>query len=179
VSSAGTVVAGAVTVRGVLAASWGVGGFLALLLAALYKLTQPALAALAMPLAPWHWLVLVVNTLAMAYYEGYRGFQLGYSPRLAARAYWLLRHADATTLALAPLFCMGFVRAPRRRWVSACLLTAMIVVLVVLFRLLPQPWRGVLDAGVLVGLAWGTLATVLACVQELRSPGSGVDPEVR
>ncbi len=166
------------TVIRTVAASWGAGGFIAILILALQKLTPVALDALRHELTTTHWLVLVSNSIFMAYSEGYRGFQCAYSPRLAARALWLYRHADWRQCLVAPLLCMGFLQAPRRRMISAWVLTAMITVLVIVFRSLPQPWRGILDAGVIVGLGWGLLATLAACVQAMLKPGSTVDPEV-
>ena len=37
-----------------------------------------------------------------------------------------------------------------------------VAILVGMLRLVAQPWRGIIDAGVVVGLSWGTIAT-LAC----------------
>jgi hypothetical protein len=59
---------------------------------------------------------------------------------------------------LAPFFCIGYFGAPRARRVASFALSAGILVLVVLVRRLDQPWRGIIDAGVVVGLAWGLAA---------------------
>ena len=48
----------------------------------------------------------------------------------------------------------------------------LIAVLVV--RQLPQPWRGIVDGGVVVGLSWGTLAIFANVIQVFR----GVEPRV-
>jgi hypothetical protein len=56
---------------------------------------------------------------------------------------------------------MGYFHAPKRRRVTSLSVTAGIIVLIILVRLLPQPWRGMVDAGVVVGLA-GITALVLA-----------------
>jgi hypothetical protein len=53
---------------------------------------------------------------------------------------------------------MGLFGARRRTTVAVWSVTVGIVVLVVLVRLLPQPWRGIVDAGVVVGLGWGLIA---------------------
>ena len=125
-----------------------------------------------------HWLALAVNLVVMAWFEGYRGFQQSYSPRLAARAWHLRHHATPLQAVLAPIVCMGFVYAPRRRMLAAWLLTLAIVGVVVVYRLLPQPWRGILDAGVVVGLLWGAIATVISAFHALRH-GPAVDGELR
>lgn len=152
---------------GQLAALWGIGGFFLLLGYAVYRLAPVALQALSSDLAWYHWLVFIVNLGLMAYFEGYRGFQRGYSPRLVARACYLLQHPTPLKTLLAPLFCMGYFAAPHRRMISVWILTVVIITLVIIFRLLPQPWRGILDAGVVVGLSWGIVATLFFCKQAL------------
>ena len=152
------------TTIGVIAALWGVGGFLLLLLFAIYRLTPIALQAFEGTLYWYQWLLLFANGLFMAYSEGYRGFQKGYSPRLVARAQSLLHDTTFINRIFAPLFCMGYFSAEKRRVVSTWLLTLMIVVLIIVFHQLPQPWRGLLDAGVVVGLSWGAVATLLCAV---------------
>lgn len=163
---------------GLLASIWGIGGFFILLTVAIIKLSAISLDALAQNLTLWHWVALIANCLFMAYSEGYKGFQKSYSPRLAARARYLSSHASLLQLILAPLFCMGFFNAPKRRIISSVLLTIMIIVFVLTFRLLPQPWRGILDAGVVIGLSWGLLATALFCIQAFFSSSFDIDPEV-
>lgn len=166
------------TFIGVLASCWGMAGFFLLLLIAINKLSAIALEAFSQNLNAWHWTALLINCVFMAYSEGYKGFQKSYSPRLAARARHLSSHANLLQLILAPLFCMGFFSAPKRRIISSILLTIMIIVFVLTFKLLPQPWRGILDAGVVVGLSWGLLATALFCIQAFFSSSFDIDPEV-
>lgn len=131
---------------------------------AVYRLALISFDAFALPWQWYHWLIFVANTLFMAYSEGYRGFQKGYSPRLVARAQELQQNATPFTAALAPLYCMSYFSAPRRRMITAWVVTAIILLLIVIFHHLPQPWRGILDAGVVVGLSWGLLATVHCAV---------------
>jgi hypothetical protein len=163
---------------GQLAWLWGVGGFTLLLVFAIARLVPLAAASTAYPWHAGHVVLLLVNVAVMAWFEGYRGFQRSYSPRLAARALHLRRHATPLKAALAPLLCMGFLWAPRRRVVAAWLLTLGIVAVVLLYRLLPQPWRGILDAGVVVGLCWGLVATLGSALHALRH-GPAVDAELR
>jgi hypothetical protein len=59
---------------------------------------------------------------------------------------------------LAPLFCMGYIYATRRRQIVSFALTTMIICFVLIARSMPQPWRGILDAGVVVGLSLGVLS---------------------
>ncbi|MBX2885067.1 MAG: hypothetical protein KTR32_34235 [Granulosicoccus sp.] len=143
-----------------LAPLWGIGGFIAILVIALDRLIPVTLSAFDWNFTWWHWVLLVGNTLAMAYYEGYKGFQRGYSPRVAARARYLHDQGAATDCLLAPLFCMSFYAAPKRRKIATWVLTLFITLMIILFQYLPQPTRGILDAGVVVGLSWGLIATL-------------------
>ena len=53
---------------------------------------------------------------------------------------------------------MGLMHATRRRKTIAWTLLSMIVVLVLLVRQLPAPWRGIVDMGVVLGLVAGLLS---------------------
>lgn len=145
--------------KGQLTAAWSLIGFSLLILAALYRLTPMAVEALLMPLSALQWLALAVNVLFMAYSEGYRGFQKSFSPKLANRLDRLIHSGTSLERWLAPLYCMGYFNARPRQLIITYALTLLIVIFVMVFHLIPQPWRGVLDAGVVVGLAWGLVAT--------------------
>ncbi|GAB4388664.1 MAG: hypothetical protein Kow0025_09320 [Thermodesulfovibrionales bacterium] len=145
---------------GAIGAIWGIGGISLLLGAAIYRLTPLALEAVDHGLGAPHWAALAGFALFMAYAEGYRGFQQRFSPRAAARALYLRRNPTLLRVALAPFFCMGYFHATRRRKISSISLTLGIIALIALVRLLSQPWRGIIDFGVVVGLVWGE-ATVL------------------
>ena len=95
-----------------------------------------------------------------------------------ARARYLRDHPTLLRVAAAPLFCFGYFQATRRRKIGAWGLTIGIVLLVGLVRLLPQPWRGIVDAGVVVGLTWGTISLVVFSIQALTAPTFAVSPEV-
>jgi hypothetical protein len=125
-----------------------------------------------------HWTLMLACVVFMAYSEGYKGFQLGFSPRVAARALYLRDHPTPMRSLAAPLFCMGFFHAQRRRLVISYSLTLAIIALIFLVRLLPQPWRGILDAGVVVGLAWGLVALLAFAVRALGSGDFNYSPEV-
>lgn len=164
-------------VLGAFALLWGAGGFFALLSYALARLGPLVADSFNLPWGGLHWGLFAINLLAMAWYEGYKGFQLSYSPRFGARCEYLFRHATVRQALLAPLVCMGFIHAPRRRMIAAWALTVAIVVIILLYRQLPQPWRGILDAGVVVGLAWGMAATAWHVIAALWK-GPRVDPQV-
>ncbi len=143
---------------GTFGAIWGITGVFLLLGSAIYRLTPLALAAFSSPFRWYHWLAWTARVLIMAHAEGYRGFQQRFSPRVAARALYLRHHPKILHIIFAPLFCMGYFHATRRRQTVSISLTAGIIVLVLAVRLIPQPWRGIIDIGVVVGLVWGLVS---------------------
>jgi len=163
---------------GTLAAIWGVAGVVLLLSSAVYRLSFPAVATFSYPLGPRHWLALAVSIVTMGFSEGYRGFQQGFSPRVAARARYLRNHPRALHALLAPLFCMGYFHAVRRRKIVSFSVTAGIVVLVVLVRALVQPWRGIVDLGVVLGLVWGIVSILPFAAAALTAEDFGYSPDV-
>lgn len=118
-----------------------------------------------------HWSLLILNTAFMAHSEGYMGFQKSFAPRVVARARALRERPSFLRLLLAPLFCMGYFHATRRRLLSIYTLTLGIVGLIVVFRYISQPWRGILDCGVVVGLSWGMASIVVLAVRAWLEPG--------
>ena len=140
--------------------AWGIGGILLLLVFAIYRLAPIALALDNSSMSLLHWLALIFSVVYMAYAEGYKGFHLSFAPRVVVRANYLHANPRLDHILLAPLFCMGYIYAtPKRKFLSIGL-SLMIVGFVLIARLLPQPWRGIVDAGVVVGLVIG-IASIL------------------
>lgn len=167
-----------ITVIGIFAAAWGIIGLLLLLGFAVWRLGTHSIEAFQMPLNWLHWLVFIIFFVFMAYSEGYKGFQKSFSPRFAVRTKYLLRNASVIQLLLAPLFCMSYFHAPKKRIIATFTLTTMIIVFILSFRFVPQPWRGLLDAGVVAGLIWGMIASVLFCIKVFTDDHFSWDAEV-
>jgi hypothetical protein len=165
---------------GLLGAAWGLGGVALLLGSAIYRLALWALDAFSYRLSAVQWVLLVAFALFMLVGEGYRGFQKNFSPRVAVRARHLAGHPTLLRVALAPLFVMGFFGATRRRKITSWCLTTGIVLLVLGVRLLDQPWRGIIDLGVVLGLAWGLVSLVAFAFRAFSRKGlsfaSDVEP---
>ena len=159
-------------------AYWGIAGVLLLLGSAIYRLTPLAIDAFSYDWAWYHWLSFGLLIFFMAYAEGYRAFQQGFSPRVAARARYLRNHRNMLHTILAPLFCMAYFHAPKRRQITSISVTAGIIVLVILVRLLDQPWRGIIDGSVVIGLAWGLLSLLAFGYQALTQEHFAYPPEV-
>lgn len=169
---------GRATVWGWATAFWGAAGLTALLAYAIVRLLGVIADGWAVPWEWPHWAVAGVNAVFMAWSEGYRGFQLRFSPRCAVRVKWLARNPAPLRGLLAPLFVMGFFGAERRRVIATSVLALAIVVAIVVVHALPHPWRAALDIGVVIGLAWGLATFGWWLWRVFTVPGFPVSPEV-
>lgn len=158
---------------------WGMFGVVLLIGSAVWRLAPLAIEPIADgSMTPLHWGLMIGWSVFNAYAEGYRGFQLRFSPRTAARALYLGHHPTPLRVALAPLFCMGFFGATRRVLIAAWAVLIIVAGLVALVRALDQPWRGIVDAGVVIGLGWGLVSLVVFYVAGLTGNSLPADPQV-
>ena len=145
----------------VLGAIWGVAGIAAVLVYAALSLGKYAVYAVSAGLSPLEWLLLVANCIFMAWAEGYRGFQLRFSPRVAARALHVYEHPTLPRLLLAPLFCTGYFGATARLKGTVWIGTGLIVAAVLCSTRCHS--RGVASwIPAMVGLSWGTVSLLVA-----------------
>lgn len=146
---------------------WALAGIIGLLGISVLRLAQIAADAFAYDWHWYHWLALGLIIVFMAYTEGYRGFQQSFSPRVASRIRYLSEQPRPLWILLAPLFCMGYFHIRKREKIVIYTLTVGIILIILSMRLLPQPWRGIVDTGVVVGLSWGLVATAVFALQAL------------
>ena len=149
---------------------WGIGGVLLLLLFAVYRLAPMALELTERELTTGQWLALGFSVIYMAYAEGYKGFHRAFAPRVVVRALYLRSHPEPLHVIFAPLFCMGYIHATRRRQLVQIGVTLAIICFIFLARTLSQPWKGILDAGVVVGLSLGILSIGYFLILAKRNP---------
>jgi hypothetical protein len=150
-------------------ASWGVLGVLLLLGQAVWRLGARAVEALHCDLSALQIVVCVAWIVFSLYGEGYRAFQKRFSPRVVARSLAVARSNNLLHTLLAPAFCMSLFHATRRRMAVAWLTVLMVICLVLIVSRLSQPWRGIIDAGVVVALLWGALAIVVFFARALTT----------
>jgi len=162
----------------IVAPCWGLLGVSMILLYAIMRLAGFCLEAAAGGLTVRQLAVLILCVMFMAYFEGYRGFHLRFSPRVVARALYLHRFPSAGNALLAPLFCIGYYAAGKRILLTIWGGTLAIVGLVLLVHQLNQPWRGILDAGVVAGLTWGLASLWITAVQVFQEGRYRCSPEV-
>jgi len=121
----------------------------------------------------WGWLILAIILLFFAYSEGYRGFQLAWSPMLVKRAYhfssvsipvynWTNVRCIGrlTDFILAPILSAGHICGTRRRLILSWSITIMVVLLIVGVSYMDSTeelrmWKSFIDIGVVIGLGWG------------------------
>ncbi len=140
---------------------WGLVGVALVLGYAIVRLARIGFDSFSYGYEWYHWIILLASIVFMAYSEGYKGFQKSYSPRLAARIRYLRDNPRLIYTVLSPLFGMGFFHTTRRRLIGTYVLLFMIVVFIIIAHQLPQPWRGILDLGVVVGLTWGLVSILV------------------
>lgn len=140
---------------------WGLVGVALVLGYAIVRLAQIGFDSFSYGYEWYHWIILLASIVFMAYSEGYKGFQKSYSPRLAARILYLRDNPSLIYTVLSPLFGMGLFHTTRRRLIGTYVLLFMIVVFIIVAHQLPQPWRGILDLGVVVGLTWGLVSILV------------------
>ncbi|HEX2882535.1 MAG TPA: hypothetical protein VHO25_23605 [Polyangiaceae bacterium] len=158
---------------------WGIGGVLLLLLQAVYRLSRYAI-------EPWREgslntlqiVVCLVWIVIAAYSEGYKAFHLRFCPRVIARALHVARHPRPVHVVLAPAFCMALFHARSRTKKVAWLTLILILCAIALLRITPQPWRGIVDAGVVVGIGLGALSLLFHAAQTLSGQRPPASPEL-
>lgn len=154
---------------------WGIGGILLLLLFAIVRLGGVALELSSFSLTIWQWLIMLVWFVYMVWAEGYKGFHRAFAPRVVVRASYLADNPKPLHVLLAPLFCMGYIHATPKRRLMSIALSCMIVCFVLLARMLPQPWRGIVDVGVVAGLVVG-VASIVYYLLQLKQAGASSLP---
>ena len=158
--------------RSQLVQAWGVFGVVAYLSYGVAKVVPIVLDGLGAIEEVWQWGLLAVTLLFFAYVEGYRGFQLGFSPRVVSRAWVVSEETSEAPLwhkALAPAFCIGYFHGTTRRVITSWAVTTVIFAVVIGVKQLDNPYRAIIDAGVIVGLVWGILSIIVLYLASLQS----------
>ena len=160
---------------------WGVVQVVSVLANAIKRLYPIALQPfIQKDLLPYHWAMYVLWSLYMGYAEGYKAFQLKFSPMVVQRAFSLADKPSVLNYVLAGPYSMGLFGAPRKRMIVSWCITAGVFSLVKVVKMMPYPYRSIVDAGVVVGLSYGTLSIVALTVKALcggkvEAPGEVLD----
>jgi hypothetical protein len=160
-------------------AVWGTFGVLAILGQAIYRLTPLALAPFRADMLSHAQMAICAGwTLVSLYSEGYKGFQKAFSPRVVARAFHLGKNPRPLFVVLAPLYCLALFHATRKRLIFTYVFYTLLVGVIVVVHQLDQPWRGIIDAGVVAGLMYGAATVLYYFVVALTGRSLPVSPDV-
>ena len=120
----------------------------------------------------------IITCLWFAYVEGYKGFQLKFSPLVVSRSLTLHPRSPPHHLLLAPLYSMGMFHATKKRMIVSWSVTLGVAALVAGVKRMPYPWRNIVDAGVVVGLSWGMLSILIGYIMACIKGESPADPSL-
>ena len=158
-------------------AAWGVLNVISILANAIKRLSPIAMQVFVQnDLTPTHWAILGAWTLYMAYTEGYSAFQLKFAPLVVRRSFTIGENPSLLKIILAGPYSMGLFCATKKRMITSWSITVGVFALVSIVKKLPYPWRSIIDAGVLVGLSYGTVAICWQFIRALFGKLPDVDP---
>ena len=112
-----------------------------------------------------------LSVAAFGYGEGYRALHGRFVPHVMERAIELAgsEMRGFRGFSMAPLYVLCLVHAERRELLKAWISVASIVCAVVIVKALPEPYRGIIDAGVALALGIGLGSLILGFVAAVRS----------
>ena len=167
------------TVRPVyLVSLWGILGCCAIFVRAIWTLTPVALHPIEQGMTTLQWVAWSGWVVFMIYSEGYRGIHLKFAPRVVVRALHLGRRPRLLHVLFAPLFCMGLFHATRKRLIVSWCVIGGITLLVIGVRQLAQPWRGIVDAGVVIGLVLGAVSILYHTARGFCGHEPAISPDL-
>lgn len=162
------------------AAAWGILGVALLLAQANWRLAPRAAEALTWEegLTGWQIALTVTWLVVSLYAEGYRAFHQRFCPRVIVRARYLANNTTWIRGIFAPFFCMALFHATRRAKIAAWIVMFMVIALIILIRQIPQPWRGIIDIGVVAALTWGLTSLLYYAFLAAMGRTVEVDPQL-
>ena len=155
---------------GAWAVVWAAAGIVALFIEAAWRLALRGIITVRAGLDPMEWALLVVLAAAFVWGEGVRALQRRWIPGVYRRIDALRDETSITYRALAPLYAMSLIGAPRSTLARAWLGVVLIVAAVFIVRALPEPWRGIIDVGVAAALTWGLIVLLYHSRLLVRRP---------
>ena len=139
---------------------YGVTGVILIFLSAVFRLLPYSLEAFGSGLSLSQLIITILYLINIIVGKGYFAMHKGFSPRAVDRALEAAEGNSITNKIFAPLYCIGFSRAPAKRLRVTYSIFFFVISFVILARFIPQPWRGILDFGPVVGLSIGILSAV-------------------
>jgi hypothetical protein len=136
-----------------------------------YRLGERALLTVHEGLSAPQWALMLLSITAFGYGEGYRALHRRFFPHVIARASELAHRGERGLRGYltAPFYVVSLVQADKRALMRAWIGALLIVCAIFIVRAMPEPYRGIVDAGVAVALAIGLGSLVLGYVAAVRS----------
>lgn len=159
----------------VIAVIWGLVGVVLFLVMAVYRLGVYSSEITNYELTFVQLVLLIIWLNYMLYAEGIKAFGIQFSPKVVARAKYLLKSDNFLELTLAPFFIFGYFHSTRKRLKVTYILTISIILFIILIRYLPQPWRAIIDLGAMIGIAYGTGTLIYEIIRFLKNPTNYVE----
>lgn len=154
---------------GILYSLWGSVGVVYILAKAIKRVVPIALEPFqnGVPLTTFQLGSYIATCLFFAYAEGYKGFQRKFSPLVVSRSFSLTHRSPFFHALLGPAYSMGLFHSTKKRMVTSWSVTIGVAVIVTAVKKLAYPWRNIVDAGVVVGLTWGSVSILAGYVKAL------------
>jgi hypothetical protein len=155
----------------IIASLWAAGGVVMILGKSIKRILPIALEPFgpnaSAPLSNFQLSSYVAMCLWFAYVEGYKGFQLKFSPLVVARAQTLqpLNGTPIHHILFGPFYAMGLFHATKKRKIVSWSVSLGVGLIVAAVKRLAYPWRNIIDAGVIVGLSWGSLSIMIQWIK--------------
>lgn len=148
---------------------YSIGGVIAIFSSAIYRLYPHVHESFSYEFSISNWIVLSVYLIVMIVGKGYFALHRGFVPRVINRSEQLIENGKLIDRLLAPLYCMGFFKAPKKRMLISYVMILLIVSFIVSASKISQPWRGIIDIGVIIGLSLGILSLLFLGIKKLIS----------
>ena len=148
---------------------YSIGGVIAIFSSAIYRLYPHVREGFSFEFSTLNWIVLMAYLIVMIVGKGYFALHRGFVPRVINRSELLIENGNLFDKLLAPLYCMGFFKAPRKRMIISYVMISLIVSFIVSASKITQPWRGIIDLGVIIGLSLGIFSLLFLGLKKLNS----------
>ncbi len=144
---------------------YSIGGVIFIFSSAIYRLLPHVLEGLTTEFETYHWIVLISFLIIMIVGKGIFAMHRGFVPRVISRSEILISEGKLLDRLLAPLFCMGFFKAPKKRMIISYTMLVLIITFIISASKIAQPWRGIIDLGVVIGLSMGIVSLVILSIR--------------
>jgi hypothetical protein len=115
----------------------------------------------------YQWIIYLLFSSFMVFFQGYKGFQNKFAPLVVSRAMNLSQHLNIVNFLFAGPYCMGMFSASRKRIVISWGFVLGVTALAKFVKYLPYPYKSIVDGGVVLGLSYGTTALILCLISAL------------